>query len=84
MNGDEPRPAEGGAPWYKERLLAEGQAVPYFIWPNIDPFLQAGNLLEAVPDWFGGSLSLSGDLLIVGAPSGDTQGLGSGTAYVFA
>jgi hypothetical protein len=34
---------------YNERLLARGVVLPYFIWPNIDPFRAVGPLLEAVP-----------------------------------
>jgi hypothetical protein len=37
---------------YNERLLQMGQVTPYFIWPNINPFLakgQRGSLLDAVP-----------------------------------
>ncbi len=29
----EPRPRS-----YNERLLAAGAVIPYFIWPNVDPF----------------------------------------------
>jgi hypothetical protein len=32
---------------YNERQLERGVALPFFIWPNIDPFRQ-GNLLDAV------------------------------------
>lgn len=35
-------------PTLNERLLAEGLALPYFIWPNVEPFLGL-SLLEAVP-----------------------------------
>jgi endonuclease YncB( thermonuclease family) len=35
---------------YNERLLAAGHVVPYFIWPNVDPFVrQEGRIAEAVP-----------------------------------
>lgn len=35
---------------YNERLLAAGQVVPYFIWPNVDPFVrQEGRVSDAVP-----------------------------------
>ena len=34
---------------YNERLLTEGLVIPYFIWPNINPFRKQPNLLEAVP-----------------------------------
>ena len=39
-----PRP-----PDYNSRLLAAGQALPYFIWPNINPFRRRASLIEAVP-----------------------------------
>jgi hypothetical protein len=39
-----PRP-----PSYNERQLAAGRALPYFIWPNIDPFREAATIVEAVP-----------------------------------
>jgi endonuclease YncB( thermonuclease family) len=39
-----PRP-----PDYNARLLAAGFALPYFIWPNINPFRRQASLIEAVP-----------------------------------
>lgn len=39
----EPRPR-----WYNERQLQTGLAMPYFIWPNIDPFLTYGSVVDAV------------------------------------
>jgi hypothetical protein len=39
-----PRP-----PSYNERQLAAGRALPYFIWPNIDPFRDAPTVVDAVP-----------------------------------
>jgi len=33
---------------YKERMLASGTALPFFVWPNIDPFRQSPSILEAV------------------------------------
>ncbi len=41
-NEPEPRPAN-----YNQRLLERGAALPYFIWPNIDPFRSASNIVEA-------------------------------------
>ncbi|WP_156325835.1 thermonuclease family protein [Nonomuraea sp. SBT364] len=42
---EKPRPAP-----YNERLLVAGHAVPYFIWPNVDPFIrQEGRIADAVP-----------------------------------
>ncbi|MFG3443034.1 thermonuclease family protein [Nonomuraea sp. NPDC047897] len=42
---DRPRPDP-----YNERLLAAGHVVPYFIWPNVDPFVrQEGRVADAVP-----------------------------------
>jgi hypothetical protein len=37
----------------------------------------------AAGDWFGMSVSISGDYAIVGAPFDDDNGTGSGSAYVF-
>ena len=34
---------------YDERMLEEGMAAPYFIWPNFDPFKKQPTLLGAVP-----------------------------------
>ncbi len=34
---------------YNERMLQSGWALPYFIWPNINPFRHSGSLLDAVP-----------------------------------
>jgi len=39
-----PRP-----PTYNERQLQAGAALPYFIWPNVDPFKKQPDLLDAVP-----------------------------------
>jgi hypothetical protein len=39
-----PRP-----PDYNGRLLAAGAALPYFIWPNVNPFRKQGALTDAVP-----------------------------------
>src|SRR5262245_7217459 len=33
---------------YNTRQLADGMALPYFIWPNIDPFRKASLISEAV------------------------------------
>ena len=35
---------------YNERMLETGFAVPYFIWPNLNPFMKSGSIVEAVPD----------------------------------
>jgi len=40
----EPRPAT-----YNERMLAAGLVVPYFIWPNLNPFRRQPSLTDAVP-----------------------------------
>ena len=41
-NEPEPRPAN-----YNQRQLENGAALPYFIWPNIDPFRSSSNIVEA-------------------------------------
>jgi len=33
---------------YNERMLEGGAALPYFIWPNIDPFRGSSSILDAV------------------------------------
>jgi len=35
---------------YNERLLQSGHALPYFIWPNVNPFRRQGSLRAAVPE----------------------------------
>ncbi|MGK2914961.1 MAG: thermonuclease family protein [Porticoccaceae bacterium] len=35
---------------YNERLLQSGHALPYFIWPNINPFRRQRSLRAAVPE----------------------------------
>jgi hypothetical protein len=40
----EPRPRS-----YNERLLALGHVLPYFIWPNVDPYRRQQRLVDAVP-----------------------------------
>jgi endonuclease YncB( thermonuclease family) len=48
-NEDKPREREGRLT-YNERMLKSGLAIPYFIWPNINPFFRKeGSLVEAVP-----------------------------------
>ena len=44
-NKPAPRPLS-----YNERLLKLGQASPYFIWPNVNPWRKQDSILEAVPD----------------------------------
>ena len=39
----EPRPKS-----YNERQLVQGSALPYFIWPNVNPFRRQSSLLDAV------------------------------------
>jgi hypothetical protein len=34
---------------YNERQLAAGRALPYFIWPNVNPFREADTIVDAVP-----------------------------------
>jgi hypothetical protein len=31
-------------------MLQTGFAAPYFIWPNLNPFIKSGSIVEAVPD----------------------------------
>jgi hypothetical protein len=39
-----PRPAS-----YNERTLVMGRTLPYFIWPNVNPFREASTVVHAVP-----------------------------------
>jgi endonuclease YncB( thermonuclease family) len=47
LNRDQPRPPR--PPTYNERLLVAGEVLPYFIWPNVDPFRVQPTLVDAVP-----------------------------------
>ena len=47
LNRDQPRPPR--PPSYNERLLVAGAVLPYFIWPNVDPFRTQASLVAAVP-----------------------------------
>ena len=47
LNRDQPRPPR--PPTYNERLLVAGEVLPYFIWPNVDPFRVQPSLVKAVP-----------------------------------
>ena len=42
-NSPGPRPLS-----YNERMLASGAAMPFFVWPNIDPFRESPSILDAV------------------------------------
>lgn len=58
------KPAGGArVPSYNERLLKEGFVLPYFIWPNVEPFRSKGGKLQAIP--------APGKLRPILAPSGD-------------
>ncbi|XOF33123.1 MAG: FG-GAP repeat protein [Candidatus Electrothrix sp. YB6] len=50
------------------------------IWTQQDKLLPEDG---AVGDWFGGSVSVSGDMAVIGASRDDDQGESSGSAYVF-
>ena len=50
INRNQPNPNNPGPrplP-YNERMLESGAALPYFIWPNIDPFRNSSSLLDVV------------------------------------
>jgi endonuclease YncB( thermonuclease family) len=42
-------PAKQRLDSYNERLLQQAWVIPYFIWPNVDPFRKAPSIAEAVP-----------------------------------
>jgi hypothetical protein len=44
-NGNSPGPRP---PTYNERMLEQGAAMPFFVWPNIDPFRESPSILDAV------------------------------------
>ncbi|MCP9624691.1 hypothetical protein FOH10_16360 [Nocardia otitidiscaviarum] len=48
LNMDVPNPPR--PPSYNERMLAGGWAVPYFIWPNTNPFRKQPSTVAAVPE----------------------------------
>ncbi len=50
LNRDQPSATNPGPRplSYNERMLENGVALPYFIWPNIDPFRDRSSLLDAV------------------------------------
>ncbi|HSA75300.1 MAG TPA: hypothetical protein VLE21_03850 [Candidatus Nitrosocosmicus sp.] len=38
---------------YNELMLKAGYAIPYYIFPNIDPFIKYNSILDAIPDVHG-------------------------------
>ena len=75
LNRDQPRPPR--PPTYNERLLVAGEVLPYFIWPNVDPFRVQPSLVEAVPRP-GAAPPLAGERAAVAAAR--EQGSASGAA----
>ncbi len=71
LNRDQPRPPR--PPTYNERLLVAGEVLPYFIWPNVDPFRVQPSLVKAVPRP-GAAPPLAGERAAVAAAR--EQGLG--------
>ena len=49
---DKPRSVRGG-PTLNERLLIGGHAMPYFIWPNVVPYLLKGRSFDSIPPMSG-------------------------------
>jgi hypothetical protein len=51
LNRNQPNPTSPNPrpPSYNERQLNTGRALPYFIWPNINPFRDADTVADAVP-----------------------------------
>ena len=51
INRNQPNPTVPGTRprSYNDRQLQAGRAMPFFIWPNVDPFRAAGTVAEAVP-----------------------------------
>lgn len=42
-------PEERGGASYNEKILQAGMAMPYFIWPNINPFRKEPSIKDAIP-----------------------------------
>jgi hypothetical protein len=51
VNRNQPSPTVPGPRprSYNERQLANGRALPFFIWPNVNPFRDADTVADAVP-----------------------------------
>lgn len=51
INREQPHPLQPvkRPPTYNDRMLNSGHAVPYFIWPNVNPFRKQDSVLQAVP-----------------------------------
>ena len=65
LNRNQPNPnVPGPRPKsYNERQLESGSALPYFIWPNINPFREAATVADAVPrPGTANTIAESGDL----------------------
>ncbi len=68
-------------------LFIDGYAGAAYVFTRTDGAWDAGTKLVAPDaadaDFFGGSVAISGDTVVVGAFGGDDAGLNSGSAYVF-
>jgi hypothetical protein len=63
-----------------------GKGAAYIYKRTGDTWIEEKKLIAtdgAVGDWFGYSVSISGDYAIIGAPFDDEQGYGKGSAYIF-
>lgn len=73
-----------GAPFGDDRGVQSGSAYVFSRWGSV--WSQSAKLVAAdgaEADWFGGSVSVSGDIVMVGARRDDDNGLDSGSVYVF-
>jgi len=50
VHQDKEQENRGSNESYNELMLKAGYAIPYYIFPNIDPFIKYDSILEAVPD----------------------------------
>ena len=69
-----------GGPYY------DGPGLAYVYWWDATRWVQAATLAAsdaASGDWFGRSVSVSGDVAVIGSRHTDDAGVKSGTAYVF-
>ncbi|MHC4338416.1 MAG: FG-GAP repeat protein, partial [Planctomycetota bacterium] len=73
-----------GAPYDDDKLPESGSA--YIFYSDGTSWSEQAKLTASdgtLGDWFGGSVSVSGDYAIVGAPQDDDNGADSGSAYIF-
>lgn len=53
LHQDKKTEERGNNESYNELMLKAGYAIPYYIFPNIDPFIRFSSILDAIPDVHG-------------------------------